>query len=59
MYAARSKITELEGNFAELTGKVEDMQAAKEHVEIELAEAKAQVVSKDKDLMARMLRLPS
>ncbi|KAF5814352.1 hypothetical protein HanXRQr2_Chr03g0110111 [Helianthus annuus] len=34
MYAARSKITELECNVAELTGKVEDMQAAKENVEV-------------------------
>ncbi|KAJ0682175.1 hypothetical protein HanPI659440_Chr16g0644411 [Helianthus annuus] len=34
MYVARSKITELEGNVAELTGKVEDMQAAKENVEV-------------------------
>ncbi|MFS8007912.1 hypothetical protein Hanom_Chr14g01266621 [Helianthus anomalus] len=34
MYAVRAKITELEGNVAELTGKVEDMQATKEHVEV-------------------------
>ncbi|MFS8023082.1 hypothetical protein Hanom_Chr16g01447311 [Helianthus anomalus] len=53
MYATRAKITELEGNVAELTGIVEDMQAAKEHVEIELGEVKAQVVSKDKDLTAK------
>ncbi|KAJ0455182.1 putative intermediate filament, rod domain, coil 1B [Helianthus annuus] len=50
MYAARAKITELEGNVAVLTGKVEDMQAAKEHAEAEL---KAQVSSKDRDLAAK------
>ncbi|KAM0000245.1 putative transcription factor bZIP family [Helianthus debilis subsp. tardiflorus] len=49
MYAARAKITELEGNVAELTGKVEDMQAAKEHVEVDLADLKAQLSVKDKD----------
>ncbi|KAF5798336.1 hypothetical protein HanXRQr2_Chr07g0291701 [Helianthus annuus] len=41
MYVARAKITELEGNVYELTRKVEDMHAAKEHVEVELAEVKA------------------
>ncbi|XP_035830832.1 myosin-6-like [Helianthus annuus] len=50
MYAARAKITELEGNVTELTGKVEDAQAAKEQAEAEL---KAQVSSKDKDLAAK------
>ncbi|KAM0041619.1 hypothetical protein Hdeb2414_s0011g00368371 [Helianthus debilis subsp. tardiflorus] len=33
-YAARNKITELEGKVAELTGKVEDAQAAKEKAEV-------------------------
>ncbi|KAJ0644879.1 hypothetical protein HanOQP8_Chr16g0617341 [Helianthus annuus] len=34
MYSARAKITELEGQVAELKGKVEDEQAAKEHAEV-------------------------
>ncbi|MFS7924154.1 hypothetical protein Hanom_Chr03g00269321 [Helianthus anomalus] len=33
-YAARNKITELEGKVAELTRKVEDAQAAKENAEV-------------------------
>ncbi|MFS7918525.1 hypothetical protein Hanom_Chr03g00202201 [Helianthus anomalus] len=33
IYAARAKITELEGKAAELTGKVKDAQADREHAE--------------------------
>ncbi|XP_022011137.1 uncharacterized protein LOC110910556 [Helianthus annuus] len=50
MYAARSKITDLEAQVTELKGKVEDVQSDREHVEAEL---KAQVSSKDKDLAAK------
>uniref|UniRef100_A0A251TWN1 Uncharacterized protein n=1 Tax=Helianthus annuus TaxID=4232 RepID=A0A251TWN1_HELAN len=50
MYAARAKITELEGQVVELKGKVEDVQADREHVEAAL---KVQVSSKDKDLAAK------
>ncbi|KAM0036943.1 hypothetical protein Hdeb2414_s0014g00432321 [Helianthus debilis subsp. tardiflorus] len=50
MYAARSKITDLEAQIATLKKKVEDVEADKEHVEVEL---KAQVASKDKDLAAK------
>ncbi|MFS8002486.1 hypothetical protein Hanom_Chr13g01202611 [Helianthus anomalus] len=50
MYAAHSKITDLEAQVAELKGKVEDGQTDKEHVEAEL---KAQVSSRDKDLVAK------
>ncbi|XP_022003014.1 filamin-A-interacting protein 1-like [Helianthus annuus] len=50
-YAARNKITELEGKVVELTGKVEDAQAAKENAE--LAEVKAQLSGKDKDLITK------
>ncbi|KAJ0483338.1 hypothetical protein HanIR_Chr13g0663731 [Helianthus annuus] len=55
-YAARSKIVELEGKVVDLTAKVEDAQAAqaaKEQIEIELAEVKAQLSGKDKDLKAK------
>ncbi|KAM0005132.1 hypothetical protein Hdeb2414_s0219g00837451 [Helianthus debilis subsp. tardiflorus] len=50
MYAARSKITDLEAQIATLKKKVEDVEADKEHVEVKL---KAQVASKDKDLAAK------
>ncbi|KAJ0433595.1 hypothetical protein HanRHA438_Chr17g0813961 [Helianthus annuus] len=53
-YAARNKITELEGKIVELTGKVEDAQASKEMLRfVELAEVKAQLSGRDKDLTAR------
>ncbi|KAJ0467266.1 hypothetical protein HanIR_Chr14g0683431 [Helianthus annuus] len=54
MDAARAKITELEGQVAELTGKVKDGQTAKERIEAEL---KAQVSSKDKDLAAKDIEI--
>ncbi|KAF5810498.1 hypothetical protein HanRHA438_Chr04g0179901 [Helianthus annuus] len=44
MYAARSKITDLEAQIATLKGKVEEVEADKGHVE---------VASKDKDLAAK------
>ncbi|KAJ0782954.1 hypothetical protein HanLR1_Chr01g0014101 [Helianthus annuus] len=47
MYAARTKITDLEAQNATLTNKVEDAEADKERVEAEL---KAQVASRDKYL---------
>ncbi|KAJ0652816.1 hypothetical protein HanOQP8_Chr15g0576451 [Helianthus annuus] len=47
MYAAHSKITELEGQVADLKKKVEDAQAVKEQAEAEL---KAQISGKDRDL---------
>ncbi|KAJ0744586.1 hypothetical protein HanPI659440_Chr10g0389321 [Helianthus annuus] len=50
MYAARSKITELEGQVAELKKKAENAQAAKEQAEAEL---KAQISGKDRDLSAK------
>ncbi|MFS8019775.1 hypothetical protein Hanom_Chr15g01407631 [Helianthus anomalus] len=50
MYAARSKITDLNAQNATLTKKVEDVEADKERVEPEL---KAQMASKDKDLHAK------
>ncbi|KAF5759312.1 hypothetical protein HanXRQr2_Chr16g0739721 [Helianthus annuus] len=50
MYAARSKITDLEAEVVDLKGKVEDGQADKERIEAEL---KTQVSSKDKDLAAK------
>ncbi|KAJ0513654.1 hypothetical protein HanHA300_Chr10g0360251 [Helianthus annuus] len=50
MYAACSKITDLEAQVADLKGKVEDERTDKERVEAEL---KAQVSSKDKDLAAK------
>ncbi|KAM0046017.1 hypothetical protein Hdeb2414_s0009g00310871 [Helianthus debilis subsp. tardiflorus] len=50
MYAARSKITDLEAQVADLKGKVEDERTDKERVEAEL---KAQVSSRDKDLAAK------
>ncbi|XP_021975381.1 putative uncharacterized protein MYH16 [Helianthus annuus] len=53
MYAARTKITEFEGKVAELTGKVEDAQATKENAEVELAEVKAQLSGKEKDLKTK------
>ncbi|KAJ0681826.1 hypothetical protein HanPI659440_Chr16g0640461 [Helianthus annuus] len=48
MYAARSKITDLEAQIATLKGKVEEAEANKGR-----AELKAQVTSKDKDLTAK------
>ncbi|MFS8010248.1 hypothetical protein Hanom_Chr14g01294811 [Helianthus anomalus] len=50
MYVARSKITNLEGEVATLKGKVEEAQADKECVEVEL---NAQIVNSDKDLAAK------
>ncbi|XP_021996360.1 myosin-6-like [Helianthus annuus] len=50
MFAARSKITDLEAQNATLTKKVEDVEADKERVEAEL---KVQVASRDKDLHAK------
>ncbi|KAM0011290.1 hypothetical protein Hdeb2414_s0017g00508401 [Helianthus debilis subsp. tardiflorus] len=50
MYVARTKITDLEAQFAELKGKIEDRQTDRERVE---AEFKAQVSNKDKDLAAK------
>ncbi|KAJ0798623.1 hypothetical protein HanLR1_Chr00c2834g0858811 [Helianthus annuus] len=50
MYAARSKITELEGQVADLKKKAEDAQVVKEQTE---AEFKAQISSKDRDLSAK------
>ncbi|KAJ0789567.1 hypothetical protein HanPI659440_Chr05g0205071 [Helianthus annuus] len=50
MFAARSKITDLEAQIVTLKKNVEDVEANKEHVEAEL---KAQVASKDKDLHAK------
>ncbi|KAM0062375.1 hypothetical protein Hdeb2414_s0004g00147431 [Helianthus debilis subsp. tardiflorus] len=54
MYAARSKIIDLEAQIATLSKKVEDVWANKEHVEAEL---KAQVASKDKDLKAKDMEI--
>ncbi|KAM0020387.1 hypothetical protein Hdeb2414_s0025g00666591 [Helianthus debilis subsp. tardiflorus] len=50
MYAACSKITNIEAEVATLKGKVEEAQADKEHVEVELS---ARIVNKDKDLAAK------
>ncbi|KAJ0538818.1 hypothetical protein HanHA300_Chr08g0279261 [Helianthus annuus] len=50
MYAARTKITDLEAQNATLTKKVENAEADKDRVEAEL---KAQVASRDKDLHAK------
>ncbi|KAF5816833.1 hypothetical protein HanXRQr2_Chr02g0045931 [Helianthus annuus] len=50
MYAARSKISELEGQVADLKTKVENAQAVKEQAEAEL---KAQISGKDRDLYAK------
>ncbi|KAM0008114.1 hypothetical protein Hdeb2414_s0121g00803101 [Helianthus debilis subsp. tardiflorus] len=52
-YAARNKITELEGKIVELTGKVEDAQASKENAEVELAEIKAHLSGRDKDRITK------
>ncbi|XP_021996358.1 uncharacterized protein LOC110893564 [Helianthus annuus] len=54
MYAARSKITDLEAQVTELKGKIEDERTNKERVEAEL---KAQVSSKDKDLAAKDIEI--
>ncbi|KAM0061825.1 hypothetical protein Hdeb2414_s0004g00140661 [Helianthus debilis subsp. tardiflorus] len=50
MYVARSKITDLEAQVADLKGKVEEGQADKERVE---GEFKAHVLNTDKDLAAK------
>ncbi|XP_035843485.1 uncharacterized protein LOC118490206 [Helianthus annuus] len=55
-FAARNKIVDLEAKVVELTTKVEDAQAAqaaKEQIEVELADVKLQLSSKDKDLQAK------
>ncbi|KAM0025385.1 hypothetical protein Hdeb2414_s0021g00574001 [Helianthus debilis subsp. tardiflorus] len=55
-FAARNKIVDLEAKIAELTTKVEDAQvekAAKQQMEVELAETKVQLSSKDRDLQAK------
>ncbi|XP_022019660.1 myosin-6-like [Helianthus annuus] len=55
-FAARNKIVDLEAKIAELTVKVEDAQvekAAKQQIEVELAETKVQLSDKDKDLRAK------
>ncbi|KAM0008992.1 hypothetical protein Hdeb2414_s0099g00792631 [Helianthus debilis subsp. tardiflorus] len=55
-FAARNKIVDLEAKVVELTAKVEDAQsaqAAKEQIEVELADVKLQLSSKDKDLQAK------
>ncbi|KAJ0873344.1 hypothetical protein HanPSC8_Chr11g0451541 [Helianthus annuus] len=48
MYAARSKITDLEAEIATLKGKVEEAQADKERAEVNV-----RMVNKDKDLAAK------
>ncbi|KAJ0539894.1 putative intermediate filament, rod domain, coil 1B [Helianthus annuus] len=50
MYAARSKITDLEAQIATLKGKVKEFEADKGRVEAELT---TQVASKDKELAAK------
>ncbi|MFS8003061.1 hypothetical protein Hanom_Chr13g01209491 [Helianthus anomalus] len=50
MYAARTKITNLEAEVATLKEKVEEAQADRERVEVEL---NARIVNKDKDLAAK------
>ncbi|MFS7935501.1 hypothetical protein Hanom_Chr05g00404221 [Helianthus anomalus] len=50
MYAAHSKITDLEAQNATLTKKVEDVEVDKERVEAEL---KVEVANRDKDLHAK------
>ncbi|MFS8002677.1 hypothetical protein Hanom_Chr13g01204891 [Helianthus anomalus] len=50
MYAARTKITELEGQVTDLKKKVGDAEAVKEQAEAEL---KAQISGKDKDLATK------
>ncbi|KAJ0624452.1 putative RNA-directed DNA polymerase [Helianthus annuus] len=55
-FAARNKIVNLEAKVVELTAKVEDAQAAqaaKEQIEVELADVKLQLSCKDKDLQAK------
>ncbi|KAJ0915923.1 hypothetical protein HanPSC8_Chr06g0255571 [Helianthus annuus] len=55
-FAARNKIVDLEAKIVELTARVEDAQAekaAKQQIEVELADVKAQMSSKDKDLHAK------
>ncbi|KAJ0539048.1 hypothetical protein HanHA300_Chr08g0281861 [Helianthus annuus] len=50
MYVARTKITNLEAEIVKLKGKVEEAQADRERVEVEL---NAQIVNKNKDLAAK------
>ncbi|KAM0006464.1 hypothetical protein Hdeb2414_s0172g00822351 [Helianthus debilis subsp. tardiflorus] len=50
MYAARTKITNLESEVATLKGNVEELNADRERVEVEL---RARIVNKDKDLAAK------
>ncbi|MFS7892523.1 hypothetical protein Hanom_Chr00s000648g01653391 [Helianthus anomalus] len=50
MYAVRTKITNLEAEVATLKRKVEEAQADRERVEVELS---AQLVNKNKDLVAK------
>ncbi|MFS7945149.1 hypothetical protein Hanom_Chr06g00520761 [Helianthus anomalus] len=50
MYAARSKITNLEAEVATLKGKVEEAQADKERVKVEL---NARILNKDQDLAVK------
>ncbi|MFS7977807.1 hypothetical protein Hanom_Chr10g00908271 [Helianthus anomalus] len=50
MYAARTKITNLEAEVANLKGKVEEAQADRERIEVEFS---ARMVNKDKDLAAK------
>ncbi|KAJ0716528.1 hypothetical protein HanPI659440_Chr13g0513731 [Helianthus annuus] len=55
-FTARNKIVELEAKIAELTARVEDAQVAqvaKQQIEVELADTKMQLSSKDKDLHAK------
>ncbi|MFS7944520.1 hypothetical protein Hanom_Chr06g00513121 [Helianthus anomalus] len=52
MYAARSKLTDLEAQIASLKGKVEKVEADKGR-----AELNAQVASKDKDLAAKVVEI--
>ncbi|KAJ0467071.1 hypothetical protein HanIR_Chr14g0679221 [Helianthus annuus] len=55
-FAARNKIVDLEAKVVELTARVEDAQAekaAKQQIEVELVDVKAQLSGKDKDLDAK------
>ncbi|KAM0064619.1 hypothetical protein Hdeb2414_s0003g00105121 [Helianthus debilis subsp. tardiflorus] len=53
MYAAHTKITNLEAEVTALKGKVEEAQADRERVEVELS---ARIMNKDKDLAAKDVR---
>ncbi|MFS7921137.1 hypothetical protein Hanom_Chr03g00233191 [Helianthus anomalus] len=55
-FAARNKIVDLEAKIAELTTTVEEAQVekvAKQQMEVELAETKVRLSSKDRDLQAK------